>query len=211
MADQPQVFVAYPYSFSKADYRRVYKDVGKAYGVKFVYADEQITNLHILRKIEGMMKAAEFGIFDITTWNPNVALELGIAVGADLDYYIAFNPSVEETEPPADLGGIDRLQYVDYSELGDALGRLMTQQYGPPLAERDADAKNRADEFNAQVADLQEQIPAIVRANPGLAIGGIASQTGVAIEFAQTLVRPLVGSELRTEGAKRGTKYYPID
>jgi hypothetical protein len=80
-----------------------------------------------LRKIHGMIEAADFGIFDITTWNPNVTLELGIAVGANRDYYIAFNPTVDQAEPPADLGGIDRIQYTDYAELDEQLDRLMSQ------------------------------------------------------------------------------------
>lgn len=206
---QPQVFVAYPYSFSRADYRRVYKEVGKVHGVKFTYADERITNKQILDKIIRMLDEAEFGIFDVTTWNPNVALELGIAMGAKLDYYIAFNPTIDQQAVPSDLGGIDRLEYGDYAGLGEELGRLMTQQFGGPLAERNAAAGAQADQFNAQLLAFTQEIPQIVGANPGLAIGGIASSLGVDVEVAKTLVRPLVGNELRTEGAKRGTKYFP--
>jgi hypothetical protein len=207
----PKVFVAYPYSFSKNDYRRAYKEVGKAHGVKFTYADERITNSHILAKIEGMIRDAEFSIFDITTWNPNVALELGIAVGAGLDYYIAFNPTGDQSGVPSDIGGIDRLQYTDYSELGGELARLMTQQFGPPVAERDAEAKAQADAFSSQMEALTARIPEVIRENPGLAIGGVASQIGVPLEITQTLVRPLIGEQIRTEGVKRGTRYYPVD
>jgi hypothetical protein len=157
----------------------------------------------------GRRKFPEFSIFDITTWNPNVALELGIAVGAEVDYYIAFNSTIEQEGVPADVGGIDRLEYEDYASLGQELERLMTQQFGGPVAERDAKAKEQAEEFRAQLESLSNQIPEVVKTNPGLAIGGIASQIGVPLEITQTLVRSLVGSELRTEGDKRGTKYYP--
>lgn len=74
MADKPTIFVAYPYSFKKADYRAPFKKVAKEYGVDFTYADQKITAIHILEKIVEMMEVAEFSLFDITTWNANVAL-----------------------------------------------------------------------------------------------------------------------------------------
>lgn len=41
-----QVFVAYSYKlYPKADYRKVYQEVSKAFQVDFVFADEKITNL----------------------------------------------------------------------------------------------------------------------------------------------------------------------
>lgn len=208
--DAPQVFVAYPYSFSKADYRKVFRDVGKAYGVQFTYADQKITNKQILEKIEGMIREAQFSIFDVTTWNPNVALELGIALGAELDYYILFNPDVEQQDVPADLGGIDRIQYSDYSSLGEGVSNLMTQQFGPPLKERTAETKQRAAAVTEHLDAISSEIPDLVRREPGLAIGGIASSIGVPIDLAKTLVRPLVDAgAIRLDGVKRGAKYYP--
>jgi hypothetical protein len=127
----PQVFVAYPYAIPKAatDYRAVFRRIGKKYGVNFTYADAKITNKQILEKIE----EAEFAIFDVTTWNPNVALELGVAMGAEQDYYIVFNPTnVNQGDVPSDLGGIGRLQYRSYAELEEEVSRLMRQQFGAP-------------------------------------------------------------------------------
>jgi len=33
----------------------------------------------------------DYCIFDISTWNPNVALEIGLAEGLGVDYYILLN------------------------------------------------------------------------------------------------------------------------
>jgi hypothetical protein len=45
-----QVFVAYAYNlYDQRDYRKVYASLEKAFGVKFIFADEKITNMHILR------------------------------------------------------------------------------------------------------------------------------------------------------------------
>lgn len=207
---KPQVFVAYPYNFSKADYRRVFKEVGKAYEVDFTYADEKITNKQILEKIETMIEEAEFSIFDITTWNPNVALELGIARGQGVDYYILFSPNTDQGDVPADLGGIDRLQYDDYTQLEIEVARLMRQQFGAPAKEQDRKAKERGAQVTEHLDAIAKEIPLLVRREPGLAIGGIASSMGLPLEVAKPIVRDLVADgQLRAEGATRGTKYFP--
>jgi predicted nucleotide-binding protein len=209
---KPRVFVAYPYSFSKADYRRAFREVGKAYGVTFTYADEKITNKQILEKIEGMIEEAEFSIFDVTTWNPNVALELGIVRGKGADYYILFNPKSDQGDVPSDLGGIDRLQYTDYTQLSEEVSRLMRQQFGAPSRERDEAAKARGAQVTEHLEEIKNEIPLVVKREPGMAIGGIASTMGVPVEVAKPLVRDLVSEDkLQSEGVRRGTKYYPHD
>lgn len=201
------VFVAYPYSFSKNDYRDSFSAVGEEFGISFLYADEQITNKQILDKIRGMIEQSVFSIFDVTTWNPNVALELGIAVGLDEDYYILFDPTRDQTEVPSDLGGIDRLQYEDFSSLKDELRRLMEQQFGSPG--EDATGDSSGESFNDVIEALRDQVPRIVEDNPGIQMGGIATQIGVPIEFAQNITRPLLDSgQLETRGQRRGTRYY---
>jgi hypothetical protein len=64
------VFVGYPYSFPKDDYRGAFAEVGAEYDMTFIFADEEITNQHILEKISGMMARTAFSLFDVTTWNP---------------------------------------------------------------------------------------------------------------------------------------------
>lgn len=202
------MFVAYPYSFSRKDYRESFAAVGEEFGVAFLYADEQITNKQILDKIRGMIEQSTFSIFDITSWNPNVALELGIAVGLDEDYYILFNPSHDQTDVPSDLGGIDRLQYEDFSSLKDQLRRLIEQQFGSP-DEETASGSASGESFKDLLETLRGQVPGVVEANPGIQMGGIASRLGVPIEYAQNITRPLLDSgDLETRGQRRGMRYY---
>jgi hypothetical protein len=205
----PTVFVAYPYDISKADYRGAFSEVVEEFGkfeVEFVYADEEITNKHILDKIEGMMRDAEFSLFDITQWNANVTLELGLAIGLTLDYYILFNPT-EKADAPADLGGIDRIQYRDYAELKDGLRRLMRQQFGDP--DREVKDASPGKDVVQTVDALQGAVPDVVRADPGIQMGGIASAIGVSLDLAQLVVRRLVTDDvLVTRGRRRGMRYY---
>ena len=104
-----QIFVAYSYKeYPRDDYRRIFTDIEAEYDVAFVFADEKITNMHILQKIISYIRASDFALFDITGWNPNVTLELGFAMATSESWYIAFNPSrTDLTEVPADLRGID--------------------------------------------------------------------------------------------------------
>jgi hypothetical protein len=137
-----------------------------------------------------------------------VALELGIAVGLDEDYYILFDPSHDQTDVPSDLGGIDRLQYEDFSSLKDQLRRLIEQQFGSP-DEETASGSASGDSFKDALETLRSQVPGIVEANAGIQMGGIASQLGIPIEYAQNITRPLLDSGgLETRGQRRGTRYY---
>ena len=66
------------------------------FDVTFIFADEKITNMHIMKKIETFIRGSDFSIFDISGWNPNVTLELGFAMAATEQWYIAIDPSKTE-------------------------------------------------------------------------------------------------------------------
>jgi hypothetical protein len=200
------VFVAYPYSFPRDDYRGVFSEVAEEHRVEFSFADEQLTNKHILEKIEGMMASAAFSLFDITEWNPNVALELGLAYGRRLDYYILFNPTKGNADVLSDVRGIDRIEYRSHKELKSHLTGLVRDQFGPIESEEQPGAGT----VIAQLEGLRAMIPDLLAKVPGQPVGGIASTLGVPIDVAQTLIRPLVGKTLETRGVRRGTRYYLI-
>lgn len=198
-----RVFVAYPYILPKDDYRRPFNELGLAFNVEFQFADERITNKQILDKITDMIASARFSLFDITTWNANVALELGIATGQDRAYYLLFNPEHADNpkgqEVPADLGGLDRIQYRSYAELEDGLTKLLAQEFGVPRKGDQADP----------VRDFRERVPEVLSTEPGLRVGEIADRLGITVELAQVVVRPLAaGGKLETTGARRGMRYY---
>jgi predicted nucleotide-binding protein len=100
-----QVFVAYSYRlYPKADCRKVYKELAQAFHVEFIFADEKITSLYILQKIANYIRSSRFGIYDISGWNANVTLELGLAFGMNERAFIAIDPSKTDiNEVPSDL------------------------------------------------------------------------------------------------------------
>lgn len=195
-----QVFVAYPYRlYPKADYRKVFESISKAFDVSFVFADEKISDLHILEKIKSYIRDSAFGIYDISGWNPNVTLELGLAFGMGARAYIAFDPSKTDVgEVPSDLRGMDRMQYSSYTELEEVLSRLMAQNMPAP----------QQHEAEDQLQKLRRQTMAVVSDSEGLRIGDISEALGVNVQLTKVVVRPLIGHGLRTEGVKKGTRYY---
>jgi hypothetical protein len=72
---------------------------------------------------------SDFAIFDLSDWNPNVALELGLSQSLrkkpSKPYYIVLNTNRSD-DVPADIRGIQRLEYTSYdyrrvAGLGDQL------------------------------------------------------------------------------------------
>jgi hypothetical protein len=198
-----QVFVAYAYSlYDQRDYRKVYASLEKAFGIKFIFADEKITNMHILQKIISYIRGSDFSLFDISAWNPNVTLELGIALATSDDWYICFNPDETDIkEVPSDIRGLDRIQYKSFSELEDRLSVLLDQWY--PRSTR----TTVEDYFEKAQADVLS----LLTKQPGLRVNEIADILGMNLRMAQVATGQLMGDKrLRLEGKTRGAKYFRV-
>ncbi|MFZ5638356.1 MAG: hypothetical protein ACOY82_17400 [Pseudomonadota bacterium] len=196
-----QVFVAYSYRlYPKDDYRKLYKELEEKYDVTFIFADEKITNMHIMKKIETYIRGSDFSIFDISGWNPNVTLGLGFAMAIGDQWFIAIDPSkTDVNEVPSDLRGLDRIQYSSYTELAGKLTALLEQRY-PKKARGTID--NYLDERRAEIRDLLAQ-------NPGMTVISIAQVLQIEVPVAQLALRPMSDSgELETAGNRKGMKYY---
>jgi hypothetical protein len=200
--DPRQIFVAYSYNlYPKDDYRKPYTEIGKAFNVKFVFADEKITTLHILQKIVNYVRSSRFGIYDISGWNPNVTLELGLAFGLGEKAYIAIDPSKTKVdEVPADLRGIDRIQYGSLAELQAGLERVLAQEL--PL--------RIAHDVEDQLSALRRRAVEVVGQSHGLKVGDIARLLGVSVDVGKLLVGPLVGTEFEVKGNRRGARYHAL-
>ena len=103
----PNVFVGCPYSkeFNFVAFKAAFDRIH--FG--------GITPILILAR--SYIKAVDYRIFDISTWNPNVALEIGLAKGLGVEYYILLNRKVKKTVP-ADIQGLQPIEYTDVRSLG---------------------------------------------------------------------------------------------
>lgn len=200
-ADRRQVFVAYSYRlYPKADYRKLYKAIEKKYDVTFIFADEKITNMHIMKKIETFIRGSDFCVFDISGWNPNVTLELGFAMALGDEWYIALDPSKTEVrEVPSDLRGLDRIEYSSYDELENKLSIVMEDRY----------PKRRTAGIDEFLVEKQQEARKALRQHPGFTMIELAQVLDVEVPVAQLALKPLIdGGELETQGQRKGTRYF---
>lgn len=167
MASERQVFVAYPYAFANDDYRRSFRLIEAEFRTSFRFANEDVTDRQILDKIVMMMRSADLCLFDVTRWNPNVTLELGLAMGHGMPWRLLFNPS-DAANPThdvlSDLRGFDRLEYTSAVTLENGLRALLRQLEFPPaqsehetdrepMGARDEELERRAEEAIAEHHD----------------------------------------------------------
>jgi len=194
-----QIFVAYAYNiYPQEDYRKIFSGLERTYGVKFIFADEKITNMHILQKIISYIDASDFSLFDISGWNPNVTLELGLAYRSE-NWYIAFNPDkTPVSDVPSDIKGIDRIQYKSFTELEEKLSLLLEQRY----------PKQVQQPLEGFLDEQREKVKSLLKENPGIKMNQIAQLLGIEVKTAQVLVGKMVGSTLRVEGQRRGARYF---
>jgi hypothetical protein len=73
-------------------------------------ANKVITSDHLLKKIKADLEDCDIAIFDISDWNVNVCLELGLAESMGINYYI-LNNNTYKKEAPSDIKGIERIDY----------------------------------------------------------------------------------------------------
>jgi hypothetical protein len=132
----PNVFVGHPFAgrFAVAKFRAIFKELP----FKVIYGNTDLQTKHLLSIMKGNIAKSDFSIFDLSDWNPNVALELGLAEGLKKipgkNYYIVLNTK-RSSEVPSDIRGLQRLEYTSYDfkpevGLGDLLVRyILSKEY----------------------------------------------------------------------------------
>jgi len=111
----PSVFVGCPYStqFQFSAFRAALDRIP----FRWYYADTHLSTKHLLGILTSYIKAVDFCIFDISLWNPNVALELGLAEGLGVEYYILLNRNLSKGVP-SDVQGLQRIEYETPKGIG---------------------------------------------------------------------------------------------
>lgn len=127
------VFVGYPWgsAVEREQYKAAYEHVrARVPGVVFKFAEDRISDRHVLEHIEGLIRDCDLGIYDVTGWNPNVTLEYGLARGLKQPALIAFNPRLTNIhDVPSDVRGFGRLQYESLDELSQRLFSLLADPH----------------------------------------------------------------------------------
>ena len=115
----PSVFLACPYDEKKFKFGQFKRELDLL-PMQVVLANTTLETTHLLDKIKRLIKSVDFSFFDLSMWNPNVSLELGVAAGLTKDYYILVNSKLEK-DVPSDIKGIQRIQYSKLNGASDGL------------------------------------------------------------------------------------------
>jgi hypothetical protein len=124
----PNVFVGHPFggNFPYGKFRQIFKSLP----FKVIYGNTDIQTRHLLDVMRTNIDKCDYAIFDLSDWNSNVALELGLAQGLKKtpgkNYYIILNTK-RSHDVPSDIRGIQRVEYTSYDFKPDAgLGDQLT-------------------------------------------------------------------------------------
>jgi nucleoside 2-deoxyribosyltransferase len=191
-------------------YRDAFREVEQEnQRILFKFADVRITNKVIMEKVREEILNCDVGLYDVTFRNPNVMMELGVAVGAAKDWNILYNPHKDQSalkrhwfdrtniQLPANLRGFEYLEYVDKSQLKKVLANWASQ------------ALERYTQRNQGWANTVEGLTALLAREPGLSINEIASRTGQHVALSRLTISVLrKKGYLRTTGRGPATRYF---
>jgi hypothetical protein len=130
------VFVAHDFTNPPLkNFRRAFDQLEEKYSVDFVFADAAHQARHLLDDIEQMIANSDACLFDVSSMNNNVFLELGFARGRGKDHYILFRPSAGlasklgfragYAEVPIDIRGLRQIRYRSERSLRLQLDELL--------------------------------------------------------------------------------------
>jgi hypothetical protein len=137
------VFVAFPYRPEPLEgYRDIFRGIERHFSyANFVFADEHINSDVVLQSIRTKINDCNLCMCDITGWNANVCLELGLAMGLGKRVQLLFKRSkkgffsrteLSDVDLPVDIRGHGRIEYTDGPSLHAALRSFIQQELRDP-------------------------------------------------------------------------------
>ncbi len=120
------IFLGYPFEppLPLDDYRKAVKELQAELPLRFWYFLDEITTAEMMRKIWRAILRSDLAVFDISRGNPNVALELGLALGVNKTCMTILKTGEANPLGRADLGYAERAEYQSVTTLKDTLRRL---------------------------------------------------------------------------------------
>ena len=121
------VFLGYPHvpPLPLDDYRAVTKELQAELPVRLWYFLDEITTQELMRKIWRAILRCDFGTFDISNGNPNVAFELGMAAAIDKPCITLLRTGEQNPLGGADLSYAERAEYQSRETLKAKLRELI--------------------------------------------------------------------------------------
>lgn len=142
----PRVFIGCPYDEERFGLSQFKRQLGLLPWIP-VYASATLYPSHLLDTTADLIEGTDFSIFDVSLWNSNVTLELGLAHGLNVPYYILLNKELS-SGVPSDIQGLGRLEYTTLEGLGQKLADhfFKTHYYPSAVLWRNVNDLPRANE-----------------------------------------------------------------
>jgi hypothetical protein len=155
-----RVFFAVPFKTFGDDHRIVAKRACEDLGLRAVFGDEERQPDALIQKLCTTISECQVGFYDITGFNPNVMIELGIGFSADRKVFLLINERKHRESPavragkeliPSDLQGHERFKYQTPEDLDRELRQTLRFAFG----------KGRNDAY-----EMKQKIEMVLRRNP---------------------------------------------
>lgn len=120
----PRVFFAFPYSVED-EYRRILISACHDLRVEYVFGDGTVSSTTLIDKMSNDIEGCDHAFFDITGFNPNVMIELGMAYQHKKRVYFMYDGRRHKNAPatkavkeevPTNIRGQDHFTYDSLAE-----------------------------------------------------------------------------------------------
>lgn len=207
------VFMGYPYTppLPQDDYRAVTSELQSELPVRLWYFLDEVTTQEMMRKIWRAILRSDLALFDISGGNPNVALEMGMALAIGRRCI----PLLKTNEPnplgTADLGYTERAEYTSRETLKIKLRDLVKAQSTAMRILNDVSYQIQGEAFPYPREEIVQKLTQIVvhvfRTKKHTTRAGVASVFGNYAQAGIVLDALRLRGVFKLEGQRRWARY----
>lgn len=119
-------FIAEPYDENREPRERAI--LGAINGLPYCIADEDVMNIALTCKVCQEIQSSQFGIVELTPFNENVLIELGMMYGFGKPVVLLIKKGANrpEIKIPSNIIGLEQVRYNDFSDLSTQLKSAIT-------------------------------------------------------------------------------------
>lgn len=206
------VFLGFPYKapIPLDDYRASLRSLESTLPVRFWYFLEEYTTDELMRKLWRAILRADICIFDVSGGNPNVSLELGLAIARFKRCSAIIKTGAENPLGRSDMSYAELLEYSSSETLKDTIVRILKGKSTAMTTIRQSSEYLYDSSIHKSVDEVEIRITKIVA--EVFKHGKITKQRAEELvgnrKFADVAMRHLREKQvLAIEGAKRGAKW----
>lgn len=154
------VFLGYPYEppLPLDDYRAVTSSVQEELPVRLWYFLDEVTTQELMRKVWRAILRSDLCIFDISGGNPNVSLELGLALAINKPCITLLKSGEPNPLGSSDLGYSERAEYTSRKTLTEKLRELILAKSGALRTTKDLSYSIQSDAFGCSREEIESRL-----------------------------------------------------